>query len=139
MQISRQFLIDAVGLLLTVSLILMGMKLYQKAERAAGILEERQNRQLQELEEYEIVKYEGYSIGGTTALAYIKNLVGNYGLPVTVTTASGTFQVTERSQYGNMRDMESEQYINPLEKFSCELLRDENDAIMGALLLYDKE
>lgn len=139
MQISKQFLIEAVGLILTVSLILTGVRLYQRANRAVVMMEQRQDRQFQQMEEYEIVKYEGYSIDGTTAIAYIKYLVGTYGLPVTVTTAGGTFQVAERLQYANLRNMESEQYINPLGKFDCEVLRDENSAIVGAALVYCKE
>ena len=136
MQVSKQFLLDAVGLILTISLILTGVRLYRKAEQAVGILEKRQSRQLQNLEEYEVVKYEGYYIDGTTVLGYIRNLVGNYDLPVTVTTGKGTFRITERSQCANLRNKDSEQYINPLGTYLCEVLRDENSAIVGASLVY---
>lgn len=139
MQISKQFLLEAVGLILTVSLILTGVRLYQRANSAVTMMERRQDEQFRQMEEYEIVKYEGCSIDGTTAVAYIKHLVGTYGIPVTVTTAGGTFQIAEHLQYGNLRNMESEQYINPLGKFACEVLRDENSAIIGASLVYCKE
>lgn len=139
MHISKQFLIEAVGLILTVSLILTGVRLYQRANSVVTIIEQRQDRQLQQMEEYEIVKYEGCAIDGITAVAYIKHLVGTYGLPVTITTAGGTFQVAGRLQYANLRDMQSEQYINPLGRFQCEVLRDENSAIVGASLMYCKE
>lgn len=139
MQISKQFLIEAVGLILTVSLILTGVRLYQRASRVVTMMEQRQDRQFQQMEEYEIIKYEGCSIDGTTAVAYIKHLVGTYGLPVTVTTVDGTFQIAERLQYVNLRNMESDQYINPLGRFNCEVLRDENSAIIGASLVYCKE
>ena len=105
MQISKQFLIEAVGLILTVSLILTGVRLYQRANRAVVMMEQRQDRQFQQMEEYEIVKYEGCSIAGTTAIAYIKHLVGTYGLQVTVTPAGGKCQVEERLQYVNLRNM----------------------------------
>lgn len=139
MHISKQFLIEAVGLILTVSLIMTGVRLYQRANHAVMAMEQQQNRRFQQMEEYEIVKYEGCSIDGTTAVAYIKHLVGTYGLPVTVTTADGTFQIEERLQYANLRNMESGQYINPLGRFQCEVLRDENSAIIGALLMYCRE
>lgn len=139
MHISKQFLIEAVGLILTVSLILTGVKLYQRANRMVTIMGQRQNKQIQQMEEYEIVKYEGSVIDGTTAVAYIKYLVGTYGLPVTITTAGGTFQVAGHLQYANLRNMESEQYINPLGRFQCEVFRDENSAIIGASLMYCKE
>lgn len=134
MQISKQFLLDAVGLVLTVSLIMTGVHLFRRTERTIQKMQYRQTRQLETLEEYDAVKYDGYQVDGATAFHYVKNMVGDYGIPITITTVAGSVRITERSQYASMRDTESKAYLNPFEQFLCEVQRDENDAIVGANL-----
>ncbi len=129
MHVSKEFLMEAVGLALLVALIFVSMQLFQRATKITTILGEGQEQRLSELEEYEIVQFEGLLIDGMTAVSYIKKMVGTYELPVTVVTAAEEFKVTDRSQYDGLRDTESGQYINPLAKYRCEVVRDENEVI----------
>lgn len=129
MHVSKEFLMEAVGLSLLVVLILISMQMFQKATKITSLLAEGQDKQIMELEEYEIVKYDGLLIDGMTAISYIKKMIGTYELPVNVTTVQKEFVVEEKADYESLRDITSEKYINPLAKYHCEVARDENGVI----------
>ena len=129
MHISKEFLLEAVGLSLAVALILISMQVFERGVKITTLLEKGQEQQIVQLEEYEIVKYDGLLVDGMTAISYIKKMTGTYGLTVHVITAKGEFEVSEPSQYINLRDAGSEQYINPLAKYICKVIRDENEVI----------
>lgn len=139
MSVSKEFLMEAVGLSLLVALLLISMQLFQRAIKITSLLEENQEQQILALEEYEIVKYEGLQIDGLTAINYIKRMTGTYGLPVTVATELGEFRVTERSECAQLRDISSEKYVNPMMLFGCEVCRDENGVITEVKLCMKKE
>jgi len=127
--VSKEFLLEAVGLSLLVALLLISMQMFQKATKITMLLEENQERQIAELEEYEITKYDGIVLDGITALNYAKKMTGTYKLPVIVTTIKGEFSVIGQTDYEEMRNIISEKYVNPLAKYRCELVRDENAVI----------
>lgn len=129
MHISKEFLMEAVGLSLLMTLILISMQMFQRSMRLTALVEEKQNRQIMELEEYEIVKYEDLLIDGMTAINYIKKMIGTYGLPVYVSNENGVFTVAEQSECADLRNIASEKYLNPLIKYRCKVERDENGAI----------
>lgn len=139
MHVSKEFLLEAVGLSLVVALILISMQLFQRAEKITTALEKGQERYIEELEEYEIVKYEGLELDGVTAVNYIKRMVLEYQLAVCVTTTERTFTVAEVSACGLLRDVQSEYYINPMAKYQCKIVRDENEEIKEIKLGIVKE
>ena len=139
MRISREFLQEAVGLSLLVALILISVQLFQRATKLTTLLEERQEQKIAELEEYEIVKYDGLFVDGMTAISYIKKMVGTYGIRVNVTTVKGNFTVTGTEDYGALRNPASENYVNPLAKYLCKTVRDENGVISGIRICVEKE
>ena len=129
MQVSKEFLIEAVSLSLLVALILISVQMFERANKITALLEEEQEKQILELEEYEIVRYDGLQMDGITTIGYIKTVVGTYQLPVTVTTETNTFVVKGREEYSSLRDPDSEKYIYPLSLYFCEVVRDENESI----------
>ena len=129
MHISKEFLLEAVGLSLVVALILISMQIFQRAVKVTSLLEEGQEQQLSELEEYEIVKYDGLLMDGMTVISYIKRMIGTFQLPVRVVTKEREFVVSGREEYTELRDIESEKYINPLAKYRCRVVRDENEVV----------
>lgn len=129
MHISKEFLMEAVGMSLLVALILISMQLFQRVTKITTLLQQRQEEQIIELEEYEIVKYDGLQIDGMTAISYIKRMIGTYELPVNVVTINGEFTVTNITECAKLRDVQSEKYISPLSKYSCMVVRDENKVI----------
>ena len=139
MHVSKEFLLEAVGLSLLVALILISMQMFQRATKITSLLEDGQEKQIMELEEYEIVKYDGLLIDGMTAISYIKKMVGTYELPVRVTTTQKEFLVEEKEDCDALRDIESVKYINPLAKYHCEVSRDENEVITEVRLKVEKK
>jgi len=139
MQISKEFLMEAVGLSLLVALIFISMQMFQKAAKVTSLLESKQEEKIMMLEEYEITKYDGLSIDGMTAASYIKKIVGGYGLPVIVICGQKSFSVTDRSEFGMLREVDSEKYISPYATYRCQVIRDENEVITEINLLKEQE
>lgn len=134
MQVSKEFLMEAVGLALLVALILISMQIFQRAVKITSLLEEGQEQKISELEEYEIVQYDGLQIDGMTAISYIKKMVGTYQMPVQVCNEKGNFMISDRSGYEKLRNVNSENYINPLAKYRCTVVRDENEVITEVIV-----
>jgi len=139
MNISKEFLMEAVGLSLLVALILIGMQMFQRTIRITTLMQNHQEQNITKLEEYELVKYEDLMMDGMTALGYIKNVVGQYHLPVIVEEKQKMFSVTERAEFGLLRDVDSEKYICPYALYECKVLRDENDVITEIKLIREQE
>ena len=129
MHISKEFLMEAVGLALLVALILIGMQLFRRTVKITSLLELEQEQKISELEEYEVVQFDGLQMDGMTVISYIKKMVGTYSLPVRVNTGQGDFEVTDRSQYNRLREPRDEMYINPLALYRCTVMRDANEVI----------
>ena len=117
-------------------LIYSGISVYERSQRITEVFETEQEKTVKNLQEYEITKYDGYKINGSTAITYLKNVVQDYTVPVTVITSEHDFVVEDDSVYGKLRDMQSDFYINPLEHFLCNVYRDVNDSITGVTLKY---
>ncbi len=139
MQVSKEFLMEAVGLSLLVALIFIGMQMFQKTIKVTSLLEAEQEERIIMMEEYDIAKYDGLVVDGLTAVGYIKKMVDGYELPVVVAYNEKTFSVTERSELGLLRDIDSEKYISPYAKYRCSVVRDENAVIKEILLMREKE
>lgn len=138
MHISKEFLMEAVGLSLVVALLLIGMQVFNRAMKITSSLEKRQEEKIAEIEEYEIVQYDGLVLDGMSAIGYIKKMIGNYGLRVHVVTETEEFLISDRSEYQEMRDSSSKKYINPLAKYRCTVIRDENDVITSVEIVVER-
>ena len=139
MHVSKEFLLEAVGLSMVVALIMISMQIFQKAEKITSMLEVGQESYIEELETYEIVKYDGLAMDGITTVNYIKRMVISYELPVTVVLKECEYIVSTATDCNDLRDVNSEYYINPMEKYQCEISRDENDVIKEIKLVIVKE
>lgn len=139
MNISKEFLMEAVGLSLLVALILIGMQMFQRTIKITNLLERQQEQKIAELEEYELVKYEGLVIDGMTALGYIKKVIGEYHLPVIIEEKQRKFSVSEREEFGQLRNVDSEKYISPYAFYQCNIIRDENEVITEIYLVRKQE
>lgn len=128
MSISKEFLLEAVGLSILVALLFISVQLFQRAARLTALLEEGQEQQITELEEYEIIRYDGLKFDGLTAVNYIKRMTGSYHLTVELENTKGSFTI-KKEDYNELRNSNSEKYVSPLATYACEVLRDENQAI----------
>lgn len=128
MSVSKEFLMEAVGLTILVALLFVGVQVFQRAVKLTNLLEEGQEQQISELEEYEIIKYDGLRIDGMTVVNYIKRVTGSYAMVVELETTEGSF-VIKKEDYSELKDSTSKKYVSPLAMYDCEVLRDENRAI----------
>ncbi len=128
MSVSKEFLLEAVGLTILVALMFISVQLFQRAAKLTALLEEGQEQQITELEEYEIVKYDGLKIDGMTAVNYIKRMTSSYAMMVELENAEGSFLIN-KEEYSELRDIASPKYVSPLAMYYCEVLRDENQTI----------
>ena len=135
MSVVQKFLLGATGLLLTISLIAVGLQMFEKSKKVADMMAKEQDSVAVALEEQGITKYDGYQINGSTAINYIK-VVNAAGVDVEVTTANGTFIVSDDTLYASFRDMHSDKYINPLMEYRCTVVRDANNVIVKVALVY---
>ena len=135
MSVVQKFLLGAAGLLLTVSLIALGVQMFEKGKKVADIMSNEQDNIAVALEEQGITKYDGYQINGSTAINYIK-VVNAAGVVVEITTSNGTFTVSDDMLYASLRDIHSDKYINPLKEYQCTVVRDENNTIIKVMLVY---
>lgn len=129
MNVSKEFLLEAVGLSLLVALLLVGIQLFQRTSSLVSHMDREQEQQLEQLAEHEITQYDGLVIDGITAISHIKNVVGNYQIPVYVETMQNSFVVEKREEYVSLRDAESEHFISSFELYRCEVIRNENGSI----------
>ena len=137
MTVSKEFLLEAVGLSILVALLLISVQLFQRAQKLTALLEEEQEHQITELEEYEIVKYDGLTVDGMTAINYIKRMTGYYNLLVEVVTENRQF-IVRKEDYSELRNIASEKYLSPLALYYCEVLRDENEAIEKIKIIIER-
>ena len=135
MSVIQKFLLGAAGLLLTISLIALGVNMFEKSKKVADRMAQEQDSVAVALEEQGITKYDGYQISGSTAINYIK-VVNSAGVDVEITTSNGTFTVSDDSLYASLRDIHSDKYINPLKEYRCTVVRDENNVIIKVVLVY---
>lgn len=136
MQVSRQFILEAAGLVLTVAFILLGVQFFERTKQVLLLLSERQEQEWQELREYEQIRYDGLQITGSTAVSFTKEMVSKYGIPVTIRKEDGSCRIQSTKELTGLREEQSQYYVSPIAKFTCEVLRDDNSAIVGIALNY---
>ena len=129
MSVSKEFLMEAVGLSLMVALLFVGLKFFQRTNELITQMDRAQAQRIAEWEEYEIIRYDGKTIDGIIATGYIKSMVCEYQLPVYVETEENTFCVEDKAECEELRNMASPQYMSALALYQCTVIRNENDSI----------
>ena len=129
MQVSKEFLLEAVGLSLLVGLMLLGVQMFGRAKTLVEILNRGQEQKLEELQQYEITQYENRTIDGITAANYIKTMVYHYDLKVLVETEERGFTIESKESCKMLTDPDMEYYLNPFAVYTCTVFKDENGNI----------
>ena len=135
---AKKMLYWAFSLLLTVSLIFAWFHIYKRAIDTTNKISGQQDETNRNIEEYPIMKFDGLDITGSQAISYIKEVVGNHKVPVTVKTSGNPsgFSVTDSSLYSEFRDLDSVYYINPVVQYTVAVERDENEVIIAVEITY---
>ncbi|MCQ2538266.1 MAG: hypothetical protein MJ124_07695 [Lachnospiraceae bacterium] len=134
MSVTKEFIMLAAGLIVTVSLIFIGMNIYRTAATTAVKLAEREEKVLNEVAEYELNKYEDLSVNGNKVIRYLKQVGTEYDVEIVITVANPeeyTYRLSEISSWGELRKTDSSKYINPLKLFRITVNKDENAALCG--------
>jgi hypothetical protein len=90
-----------------------------------------------ELSESELTMYEGLEVTGSDVVNLIKKQLGSYRVtetaPLYVYVKTSTSETTYQngSFISNIQDFASTQYVKPVGKFNCSIVRDLNDVIIG--------
>lgn len=134
MENAQKFLLGAVGLIITVLLIYAGLNIFNRSKQVADHVAEEQANNLENTKEYNLVKYDGYTINGSTAINYIKGCVTDYSVEAHIIKGSGATATTGiikfSSDFTAMRDVtDATKYINPLKEYKCTVCRNANDAV----------
>lgn len=126
-----KFLLAAVGLIVTVTLCYYGISMLGRGKDMADIVSEAQDNSLKTSKEYGLLKYDGYTINGSTAINYIKTAVTDYEVVAYIKKGTGSSATTGIIQYVSdftfMRDVTSPTtYVNPLKEYKCTVYSDAN-------------
>lgn len=128
MSVVKEFILFAAGLVITVSLAMIGFKVYSKAAEIGKNIVEQEENSIRELKEYEITRFDGTEIDGSRAISYVKKMYASEGITVEVRTEKKSFVMDEISA-ACIRDTSSVYYMNPLKKYHVTVRFDENDAV----------
>lgn len=134
MSVTKEFIMMAAGLIMTVSLVFLGIGIYRKAASTGILLVEREEKRINEIAEYELHRYDDIPVNGSKVLRYIKQISMEYDVEIEITVAnpsSCTYMLSENNSFSELRNAESERYINPLKLFSVTVYEDENAALCG--------
>ena len=131
---SMKWLLMAASLSCTVVLIFLGFRVFSRSKTFSDNMAAEQEENYTRMEEYPITRYDGYYIRGSTACGYIKTVVGEYGISVSVITDNGAFDVVDDTLFSDFREPASDYYINPLKEYMCSMTRDANGVIQNVTL-----
>ncbi|MBR6359411.1 MAG: hypothetical protein IKS11_07155 [Lachnospiraceae bacterium] len=145
MNVVKEFILLAAGLILTVALAITGFQIFRNADRMGHALSESGQKRLEEFSEYELNKYEGLEVSGSRIITYVKQLNSEYDAEILLTVsnpASGegfTYELSEAPGWQALRDTSSVYYINPLKKYTVTVVKDENAALESVVIRQTEE
>ena len=134
----KKWIYSAVAMCLLVALLYIGLGFFSSAKSLLSNINNDQQDANRIAMEYDIVKYDGLKVSGSTAITYIKTVVTKHSIPVQVTTTKGTFTCKDSSLFAKFRDIDAEQFINPMVEYSVTVKRDANDVIEMVQITYVK-
>lgn len=129
-------LLLAAGVLLTCMILGLGFYIAREAQATAGVSANRLHDYRVELEEGDLLRYDGLTVSGNEVVNMIKRLVSKYkegeDAPVRVRVALGSAEWVYRNKTGisELRNKNSSRFISPQKEYNTTIKRDENDVII---------
>ncbi len=130
MSVIKEFIMFAAGIVITVSLAAIGFNIYSEAAELGKGIAGKERSAIEELREYELMRFDGSEVDGSRAISYIKRIYRDYDIPIEV-TGNGRSYVIDGDSIGEIRNTSSVYYMNPLRKYLISVSVDENDAASG--------
>ena len=128
MSVIKEFILFAAGIVITVSLAVIGFNIYSKAAEMGRQITENEQYALKELKEYEVMRFDGSEVDGSRVISYIKKIYATRDIPIEVTNDAGSF-VVDNASIEEIRNTASSYYLNPLKKYTVTVLSDANDEV----------
>lgn len=132
---SLKGLILAAGVMITCLVISLGFYTSGEAKEIASTSNSELNEFSTELKEGDITSFDGLSVTGGDVVNFIKKKLDQYSsteispLAIYVKTSVSENTYINNSIFANIKNFTHSQYINPLGKFTGEVIRDANDVI----------
>ncbi len=132
MSVTKEFMLFAAGLVLTVSFIFIAFGVFKSTKNMGEKVLSYQEKELRRIEEYRLLRLDGMTVNGNKALNYIKQVAYDYDesyrfrVTISGTTnefSSGDFEAIER-----LSKASEGLYINPFKNYSVTVSKDKNGA-----------
>ncbi|ARC84438.1 hypothetical protein U732_1004 [Clostridium argentinense CDC 2741] len=123
----KKAIMFAVGILITVGIIAMGLSFYGKANNMTKSADTSLNDITQTISNSKYTEYDGTTVSGTQAINAIRLYAAN-NFTVSVSTKKTTTSYNSATSY-NITDISKSDYIEPTGKFKSELEKTDNDTV----------
>ncbi|WP_291568940.1 hypothetical protein [Clostridium sp. UBA2485] len=123
----KKAIMFAVGILITVGIIAMGLSFYGKANNMTKSADTSLNDITQTISNSKYTEYDGTTVSGTQAINAIRLYAAN-NFTVSVSTKKTTTSYNSATSY-NITDISNSDYIEPTGKFKSELEKTANDTV----------
>lgn len=126
----------AVGILITVGVITMGISFYGKANNMTKSADSSLNDITQTISNSKFTEYDGTTVSGTQAINAIR-MYASTTFTVEVETIKGSASYNVSTGY-NITDISNSNYIEPTAKFKSKLGKTDNNTINRITLIQEK-
>ncbi|WP_291582744.1 hypothetical protein [Clostridium sp. UBA6640] len=123
----KKAIMFAVGILITVGIIAMGLSFYGKANNMTKSADTSLNDITQTISNSKYTEYDGTTVSGTQAINAIR-LYADSNFTVSVSTKKTTTSYNSATSY-NITDISKSDYIEPTGKFKSKLEKTDNDTV----------
>jgi nitrate/TMAO reductase-like tetraheme cytochrome c subunit len=123
----KKAIMFAVGILITVGIIAMGLSFYGKANNMTKSADTSLNDITQTISNSKYTEYDGTTVSGTQAINAIR-LYADNNFTVSVSTKKTTTSYNSATSY-NITDISKSDYIEPTGKFKSKLEKTDNDTV----------
>ena len=130
----QKILLFAVGLLITVGLISISFGIFDRVKDSTNVIEEENNKTIYAIREDKITKYDNMYISGALAVSYVRSIYSEVDNIFVLPTGKNMYDaknVSEDTLYYHMKTSTDDYYVNPLQKFYVEVVRNANGVITG--------
>ncbi len=127
MSVIKEFILFAVGIVITVSLAVISINIYSRAAELGRGISAREEAALGELKEYDLLRFDGSEVDGSRVISYIRRMYATRDIPIEVVNDGRRFYI-DGNNMSELRNTSSVYYISPLEQYHVSVSFDENDA-----------
>lgn len=132
----NKFFLIAVGLIVTGALVLLGFRMANIGKDTGGDVINRFIEFSTELQEVEIMQYDGATVSGSDVINFIRKNLSEYPagstVPFTIVVKTGTVTThKDNSAIANIMNFSHVSYINPTAKFKGKVVRNTNGVIVS--------